>query len=251
MKHPRGDACPWRAAVLPVAIIGVLCNQAQAACDLNTTLDQPVQTCDSGSSGALTKPSGNNTLLLPAGGSGAITGNVTFGPGNDRVQMDSGRITGNVIQGDGLDSFVMTAGAITLDVSQGSGRDDFVMSGGTLRSLAQGDGLDTFLMSGGTISNAFEDGDNAKMTGGTIGRVDMKLDDNLFDMSAGNILGNLVTGFGKDTIIISDGAIGGNISVSGGDDRITISGGEVRGEIRASFGNDTSSWSNAGLLRGS
>ncbi len=250
MKNPRGNACPLRFAVLSVVIFGLSGNQARAACDLNTTLDQPIQTCDSGSSGALTKPSGNNTLIFPAGGTGAITGNVTFGPGDDRVQMESGSITGNVVQGDGIDSFVMTAGAISLDVHQGSGGDDFVMSGGTLRSLAQGDGLDTFLMSGGTISNAFEDGDSAKMTGGTIGRVDMKLDDNLFDMSAGNIIGNLVTGFGKDTIIISGGTVGGNISVSGGDDSIAISGGEVGGEIRASFGNDTFNWSNAGLIRG-
>ncbi|WP_341523875.1 autotransporter outer membrane beta-barrel domain-containing protein [Pseudomonas sp. G.S.17] len=250
MNHPRGKSCPWRLAVLPVAIFGMWCNPARAACDLTTTLAQPVQTCDSGSSGALTKPSGNNTLIFPAGGTGAVTGNVTFGPGNDHVQMDSGKITGNVIQGDGLDSFAMTAGAISLDVSQGSGRDDFVMSGGTLRSLAQGDGLDTFLMTGGTISNAFEDGDSAKMTGGTIGRVDMKLDDNLFDMSGGAIIGNLVTGFGKDTIIISGGTVGGNVSVSGGDDSVSISGGEVRGEIRASFGNDTFNWRDGGLIRG-
>lgn len=165
--------------------------------------------------------------------------------------MNSGTITGNVIQSNGLDRFTLTAGTVTGDLNQGSGQDDFVMSGGILRSLAQGDGLDTFLMTGGTISNAFEDGDSAKMTGGTIGRVDMKLDDNLFDMSGGTIVGNLVTGFGKDTIIVSGGTIGGAISVSGGDDSIAVSGGEIRGEIRASFGNDTFAWRNGGLIRGS
>jgi hypothetical protein len=39
----------------------------------------------------------------------------------------------------------------------------------------------------------------------------MKLDNNLFDLSGGQILGNLVTGFGTDTIIVSGGRIGGNI----------------------------------------
>lgn len=52
-------------------------------------------------------------------------------------------------------------------------------------------------MSGGTINRAFEDGDRAVMTGGTIGRVDMKLDNNVFEMSGGSIINNLVTGFGR------------------------------------------------------
>ncbi len=57
------------------------------------------------------------------------------------------------------------------------------------------------------------------MRGGTIGRVDMKLDNNVFDMQGGTILGNLVTGFGDDTILVSGTSyIGGNISTSGGDD---------------------------------
>jgi outer membrane autotransporter protein len=70
----------------------------------------------------------------------------------------------------------------------------------------------------------------------------MKLDDNTFEMSGGRILGNLVTGFGTDTIIVSGGWIGGNVSVSGGNDRITVTGGEIVGEIRASAGNDTLLW---------
>ncbi len=44
------------------------------------------------------------------------------------------------------------------------------------------------------------------MTGGTIGRVDMKLDNNVFEMSGGSIINNLVTGFG---ITLSGGSIGG------------------------------------------
>ncbi len=165
---------------------------------------------------------------MPANGSGLISGDVTFGTGVDRIVINAN-------------------GVIDGDVEQGSAADDFVMNGGRILSLAQGDGLDTFLMTGGTIVDAFEDGDIAKMTGGTIGRVDMKLDDNVFDMSGGNIIGNLVTGFGQDTIILSAGRIGGNVSVSGGNDSITVSGGEILGEVRASAGDDQFQWS-GGLI---
>ncbi|WP_349969285.1 autotransporter outer membrane beta-barrel domain-containing protein [Pseudomonas caspiana] len=222
----------------------------QAACDLNSTIGSDIQTCDSGSSGPLTNPGGDNTLVFPVGGTGSIIGNVSFGAGEDRIEMNSGSIVGDFNQGAGVDTFRITAGTITGDVNQSFDPDDFFMSGGTMRSLTQGDGLDTFLMTGGTISNAFEDGDIARMTGGTIGRVDMKLDNNLFDMSGGTIINNLVAGFGRDTVILSGGSIGGVISVSGGDDSITVSGGEVKGGIRASFGNDTFNWRNAGFVTG-
>ncbi|KFE56459.1 autotransporter [Pseudomonas syringae] len=229
--------------------MGFICTQTHAACDPNSSPAGAVQVCDSGSSASVVRTTGDNVLHFPANGTGSILGSVTYGAGNDRVDMNSGNVTGSFNLNDGLDSFTITAGTVAGDVNQGSGRDDFVMSGGSLRALAQGDGLDTFLMSGGTISNAFEDGDSARMTGGTIGRVDMKLDDNLFDMSGGTIVGNLVTGFGKDTIILSAGRIGGFISVSGGDDSVSVSGGEVVGEIRTSFGNDSFNWLNGGTLR--
>lgn len=202
---------------------------AMAACTLTPTAGNDTYVCDSGTSPGLTDLSGNNRLTMPANGGGVIQGDVTFGAGADYIEIN----TNDVIQG---------------DVQQGSGIDDFVMNGGSIDSLAQGDGLDTFLMTGGTIVGAFEDGDEAKMTGGTIGRVDMKLDDNIFDMSGGQILGNLVTGFGQDTIILSAGRIGGNVSVSGGNDSITVSGGEIVGEVRSSFGDDQLQWS-GGLIR--
>ncbi|MNI34710.1 hypothetical protein D3C73_887080 [compost metagenome] len=87
------------------------------------------------------------------------------------------------------------------------------------------------------------------MTGGTIGRVDMKLDDNIFELLGGTILGNLVTGFGQDTIIVSGGKIGGNVSVSGGNDSVTVTGGEIVGEVRASAGDDTLIWAGGGIIR--
>lgn len=163
--------------------------------------------------------------------------------------MNSGSVLGSIDLGDGVDRFQISAGTVTGAVQQGNGIDDFVMSGGRIQSLAQGDGRDTFLMTAGTIVGAFEDGDVARMTGGTIGRVDMKLDNNIFDMSGGSILGNLVTAFGQDTIIVSGGSIGGNISTSGGDDSITVTGGVIAGEIRASTGNDRLIWTNGGQIR--
>ncbi|MCW8279070.1 hypothetical protein IMF27_29180 [Pseudomonas sp. PCH199] len=220
----------------------------QAACTLTPTAGNDNYVCDSASNGPLTDLAGNNRLTFPANGSGTINGNVTFGAGTDTVNMNSGRIVGVLDQGDGADVLNISAGQITGAVQQGNGVDNFTMTGGIIQSLAQGDSRDSFLMTGGTIVGAFEDGDTAKMTGGTIGRVDMKLDNNLFDMSGGKILGNLVTGFGRDTIIVSGGSIGGFISVSGGDDSIKVTGGEVFGEIRTSVGNDTFVWDGGGIL---
>ncbi|CAI8879593.1 autotransporter outer membrane beta-barrel domain-containing protein [Pseudomonas serbica] len=222
---------------------------SHAACTLTPSPGNDNFVCDSGNSGPLTDLAGNNTLTFPTNGTGTITGNVTFGGGNDALGMNTGIISGSVNQGDGADTFSISAGQVAGAVNQGNGVDTFVMSGGTIQSLAQGDSRDFFEMSAGTITGAFEDGDTARMTGGSIGRVDMKLDNNLFDLSGGQILGNLVTGFGTDTIIVSGGRIGGNISVSGGNDSITVTGGEIVGEIRASVGNDTLTWDGGGIIR--
>ena len=226
---------------------------AQAACTLTPSAGNDNYVCDSATSGPLTDLLGNNTLTFPANGTGRINGNVAFGAGSDTVEMNSGTLAGTLAGaldlGDGVDRLLITAGQITGAVSQGNGIDDFVMSGGSIQSLAQGDGRDTFLMTGGTIVGAFEDGDVAKMTAGSIGRVDMKLDNNIFDLSGGQILGNLVTAFGTDTIIVSGGRIGGNVSVSGGNDSITVTGGEIAGEIRASVGDDVLNWNGGGIIR--
>lgn len=222
-------------------------NTAQASCTLTPTAGNDNYVCDSTSGGPLTDLSGNNTLIFPA--NGTINGDVTFGAGADRVVMAAGTIAGVLDQGDGANFLQIDNGQITGEVHQHSGIDTFNMNGGSIHSLAQGDGFDQFLMTGGTIAEDFEDGDFAQMTGGTIGRVNMKLDDNTFDMSGGQILGNLVTGFGTDTIIVSAGRIGGNVSVSGGNDSITVTGGEILGEVRASAGNDTLVWNGGGIIR--
>jgi outer membrane autotransporter protein len=236
-------------AFLSIAVLSP--SAASAACTFSPTAGNDSYVCDSGtSSGGLTDTGGNNVLLLPGGGTGTVNGNVTFGAGADRIEMDSGTIAGAVIQGDGADDFTIGSGVVTGNVQQGSGSDTFTMTGGQIGSLNQGDNIDTFHMSGGRIVDFFEDGDIAYMTGGRIGRVNMKLDDNLFDMSGGTIDGNLVTGFGNDTIILSNGLIGGNISVSGGTDSVTVTGGTIGGEVRMSVGNDTFKWDGGGIIYG-
>lgn len=193
---------------------------------------------------------GNNQLTSSGTITGGTSGNaVLFGSGNDTLIVTDGTITGDVSLEDSTDKARITGGTITGNLSQGNDIDDFFMSGGMLSALQQGDNRDTFTMTGGTIVGAFEDGDVAQMTGGTIGRVDMKLDNNIFDMSGGEIIVNLVTGFGNDTITISgDSIIGGNVSVSGGTDNVTMTGGTVKGEIRMSAGNDLFHWEGGDIL---
>jgi autotransporter family porin len=215
---------------------------AEAACVLVAGIGNDTYVCDSGISPGLTDTSGDNTLTLPLGGTGQINGNVTFGNGADGIEIGSGTITGNVDQGGGADTFTITGGQVTGNVQQGNAIDDFRMTGGTIGSLSQGDGFDTFFMSGGRIVDFFEDGDNAVMTGGRIGRVNMKLDNNYFNMSDGIVDRNVVTGFGTDTIIISGGTIGGNISTSDGNDSVTVSGGSIGNGIKTGNGNDTFEW---------
>jgi outer membrane autotransporter protein len=152
------------------------------------------------------------------------------------------------------DALVVSPGDNLGAVVQTQDIDDFKMTGGSVQSLNQGQGYDTFTMTGGRIIGAFEDGDKADFEGGRIGRVDLKLADNIFVMTQdlktpeGNVVetvidGNLVSGFGNDTITLNGGTIGGNISTSGGVDIITINGGTLKGNVLTSAGNDILNWS--------
>lgn len=204
-------------------LLGAALPAAHAACAFSPGPGNDSFVCDSGTADALVDTEGDNSLVLPAGGTGAITGNVTFGPGRDRIDMASGSIGGNV--------------------NQGAGIDDFVMSGGVIEgNLNQGDGLDTFYMNGGWIKGTFDSGDYAEMDAGRIGNVNMRLDKNTFIMRGGSVDRNVITAFDTDYIEIFEGTIGGNISVSGGDDQVLIHGGEVGGDVLLSTGNDRFVW---------
>lgn len=200
----------------------------------------------SGTNGAILTGEGADQLEMLGG---SITGGVLQGFGSDAVVFRAGTVD-RIDQGDDQDRFEMSGGTITGELNQSRESDAFLMTGGTIGSLVQGDGSDTFRMTAGHIIGGFDDGDYAEFTGGRIGRVNMRLEDNVFLMSGGSIDGNLVTGFGNDTIVLSAGDIGGNISVSGGNDALTITGGTVRGNVLMSLGNDTLDWSGGGVLLG-
>ena len=204
-------------------LLGAALPAAQAECAFTPGPGNDSFVCDSGTADALVDTEGDNSLVLPAGGTGAITGDVSFGPGRDRIDMASGSIGGNV--------------------NQGAGIDDFVMSGGVIEgNLNQGDGLDTFYMNGGWIKGTFDSGDYAEMDAGRIGNVNMRLDKNTFIMRGGSVDRNIITAFDTDYIEVFEGTIGGNISVSGGDDQVLIHGGEVGGDVLLSTGNDRFVW---------
>ncbi|MDZ5602663.1 autotransporter outer membrane beta-barrel domain-containing protein [Pseudomonas sp. RP23018S] len=206
-----------------VTLASLISTDLQAACTFSPGLGDDAYTCDSASAPGLVDVQGNNSLALPAGGTGVIAGNVLFGPGQDTLDMASGRIEGSVNQGAGIDTFSMTGGVITGGVNQG-------------------DGLDRFFMRDGWIVGTFDSGDYAEMDGGRIGTVNMRLDQNTFLMRGGTIDRNLVTGFDRDYVELFAGTIGGNISVSGGDDRVLIHGGRLGGDVLMSTGNDQFSW---------
>lgn len=228
---------------LTLFLIASASSSAYAGCTFIVGIGNDQYVCDSGTSAALVDLNGNNSLTLPPSGTGVITGNVSFGAGRDAIQIGSGVIGGSVDQGDGADTFEISGGQIVGNLQQGAAIDDFKMTGGSVGSVNQGDGLDTFFMSGGRIVDYFEDGDYAVFTGGRIGRVNMKLDDNYFEMTAGVVDRNVVTGLGRDTIIISGGTIGGNISTSSGVDSVTVTGGSIGNGIKTGEGNDVFSWS--------
>ncbi|MCX8280774.1 autotransporter outer membrane beta-barrel domain-containing protein [Phyllobacterium sp. 0TCS1.6C] len=232
---------------LVMASSGVL-NTAAVVMGNATTLQlDGTLTGPAGGPATITGQTGKQTVVVNAN----LTGAINLGDDDDTFILNNGTVTGAVDQGDGNDLAQINGGTLTGNLQQGGGIDNFQMVGGTIGSLNQGDALDDFFMSGGHIIDAFDDGDRAKMTGGRIGRVNMKLDDNIFDMSGGTIDRNLVTGFGNDTIILSDGVIGGNISVSGGTDSVTITGGSVGGNVLMSFGSDTFRWDSGGIVYGS
>lgn len=190
-----------RLIVGSLSLLGAALPSAQAACTFSPGAGNDTYVCDSGSSPSLVDTEGDNRLVFPANGTGAIEGDVTFGPGRDSIDMASGTIAGNVNQGGGIDDFVMSSGVIEGNVNQG-------------------DGLDTFYMSGGWIKGTFDSGDYAEMDGGRIGNVNLRLDKNTFIMRGGSVDRNVIAAFDTDYIEVFDGTIGGNISVSGGDDSV-------------------------------
>lgn len=132
-------------ALISLGAVLLQSTPAAAACLFSPTLGDDTFICDSGTSpGGLIDLNGNNTLLLPNGGTGTLNGNITFGSGVDRVEVHSGLIVGSVNQGDGLNSFLISGGRATGNVRQGNNIDEFQITGGEIGSLNQGNGYDRF-----------------------------------------------------------------------------------------------------------
>ncbi|KPM58114.1 autotransporter [Pseudomonas putida] len=164
----------------------------------------------------------------------------------ESLTVSPGDNLGALVQTNAADTFTIGGGTV-LSLQQGNGQDSFTMTGGTLGSLNQGGDMDTFTMTGGTITGAFEDGDIADFQGGSIGRIDLKLADNILNISQNLgietlVVGNVVSGLGNDTITMTGGTIGGDISTSSGVDKITLSGGTLKGEIRTGNDDDVFTW---------
>ncbi|MEK1886208.1 MAG: hypothetical protein AAAB35_01245 [Phyllobacterium sp.] len=109
----------WLSSVslLPILLSS---QSAQAACVLIPNPGNNNYTCDSGTGGPLNDPGGNNLLVLPAGGTGRITGPVVFGPGADTVIIDSGTINGNLDTGAGNDRVELNDGVVNGTIFQGA-----------------------------------------------------------------------------------------------------------------------------------
>ncbi|WP_232136095.1 autotransporter outer membrane beta-barrel domain-containing protein [Luteimonas fraxinea] len=221
------------------ASLSIVSANANAECVPVPTTGNDAHVCSSDVyTGDLVDTGGSNSLTFPAGGSGVIDGNVVFGAGADRIDMQSGAITGNVTQGAGNDSFVIADGTVAGAVSQGEGVDRFVMTGGTIGSLNQGSQLDFAEVHGGRIIGLFFAGDFFTMTGGRIGEVNLEQGNNEMRMSGGNIDGNVSAAQNNDLLELSAGDIGGTVNFGNGANTVRISGGRIGGYVLTGSGVD-------------
>lgn len=223
---------------------------AFAACNLVPTAGNDVYICDSGTGGPLTDPGGNNSLTLPTGGTGIITGPVTFSTGVDTVVINSGTINGDLSEGGGNDSLQLNGGTVNGTIFQNGGVDNFVMTGGVVQRVEQGSELDTATVSGGRIIGQFFAGDFFTMTGGQIGEVNLEQANNEMRMSGGVIDRFVIATQGRDLLILSGGSIGTFVNLGSGDNRIFISGGSIGSTVTTAGGNDQFTWDTAGTIGG-
>ncbi|CAN7473527.1 autotransporter outer membrane beta-barrel domain-containing protein [Phyllobacterium sp. LjRoot231] len=198
----------------------------------------------------MTDPGGNNSLTLPTGGTGIITGPVTFSTGVDTVVINSGTINGDLSEGGGNDSLQLNGGTVNGTIFQNGGVDNFVMTGGVVQRVEQGSELDTATVSGGRIIGQFFAGDFFTMTGGQIGEVNLEQANNEMRMSGGVIDRFVIATQGRDLLILSGGSIGTFVNLGSGDNRIFISGGSIGSTVTTAGGNDQFTWDTAGTIGG-
>lgn len=223
---------------------------ALAACTLVPTAGSDTYICDSGTGGPLTDTGGSNSLTLPAGGTGTITGPVTFGAGADTVIINSGTINGNLSEGGGNDRLELNGGTVNGTIFQNGGTDTFIMTGGVVQRVEQGSELDTATVSGGRIIGQFFAGDFLTMTGGQIGEVNLEQANNEMRMSDGTIDRFVIATQGRDLLVLSGGSIGTFVDLGSGDNRIFVSGGSIGSTVTTLGGNDQFTWDTAGAIGG-
>ena len=234
-RHVSRSALARAIAVL----LAVGSGSAGADCRPVPTAGNDAHVCSSDVyTGDLVDTGGSNSLVLPAGGSGVVDGNVVFGGGADRIDMQSGAITGDVIQGAGNDVFLIADGVVAGAVSQGEGVDRFVMTGGTIGSLNQGSQLDFAEVHGGRITGLFFAGDFFTMTGGRIGEVNLEQGNNEMRMSGGRVDGNVSAAQNNDLLELSAGDIGGTVNFGNGANTVRIGGGRIGGDVLTGSGVD-------------
>lgn len=231
----------------PILLAG---QSAQAACVLVPNPGNNTYTCDSGVGGPLIDTGGNNTLIMPARGTGFINGPVVFGAGADSVFIESGTIQGNLDTGAGNDTVELRGGFVNGTITQGAGVDTFKMTGGTVQRVEQGSDLDTAVVSGGRIIGQFFAGDFFTMTGGQIGEVNLEQANNEMRMSGGTIDRFVIAAQGRDLLILSGGSIGTFVDLGIGDNRVFVSGGSIGSTLTTGTGNDQFTWTAAGTIGG-
>lgn len=225
-----------RPHTLAIAIVAALLAlpplAARATCAPAPTAGDDIIACDGSA------PDPTPSLILTSGG-------------NDRVTVSGGTISGVVTFGTRNDGFSISDGTVGGLVDQGSGQDSFSMTGGTIQALDQGADRDTAVIRGGRIIGAFNEGDVVDMSGGRIGSVNLRVGDNIMNMSGGSIDGLLNAEQGNDLLNLSgSAAIGGNVDFGNGNNTLNIAGGSVAGSLFTGAGSDALSWANAGTVGG-
>ncbi|CAN5371591.1 hypothetical protein BH10PSE7_BH10PSE7_27790 [soil metagenome] len=182
---------------------------------------------------------------------GAVTGAVDMGDGNDTIDNSGGTITGAVALGNGVNGLTNTDGRIVGNVSMGDDGDILDNTDGRIRgSVSMGEGSDFVNNTGGTILRSVSFGVSSDVLRNTDGRilgdVTMNFGDDLVDTTGGSIFGLVSLGFGADTYIggdFTDRVLGGQgsdiVDLGGGRDSYFAYEGDDSDEVDGGDGIDT------------
>lgn len=168
-------------------------------------------------------------------------GAIGLGDGDDRFTMTGGVLDGSLSGDDGNDTLDISGGAVQSSVTGNAGDDRITINGNATVDLdVDGDvGNDTITVSdnatvGGSIFGN-EGNDTVDINGGTIGttaapgRVDLAEGADLFNMTAGHVIGSVFGEGGGNSFDVSGGRIDGSIFAGSQNDIVSISGNAILG----------------------